>query len=766
MVKLINQDGVATPAGDQFSHWPHLSWLPTPANGYRLVTDIADIETNTLTGPMPNGGSENLNDAFGTPYEQWLPNVIPAPIPGAGTDPLADNTSWSTAFINRRKIWFTNSSQSTNSYQKAITSANAILTLPNFIKLDDPLGVGRTLDPTKPGVSKSEEWVDMTPRNVVSRTFCDTDGDGFTDSFWFLAPVGKERNVRTVVGVSVIDNASMVDVNVATRADRRTTDGFTPSDVALVTSEPERSRSDVITVGVFGAPTDTLVGLLDNPFNRVDSNDQGDETHEPIEAHDVDAMTAPYKFRVQFDPYRWAGYPTYYRLANVGTHDVGQPSFLQALGLRSNTGTWNDYFYGSSVVTTPIVAPTNEPFSGDMRDLFGPSGPARPSQENPTYRKSLDSNTNFKSALPNQPLVRPSERTRWFRSAATGQGTLFAEVLDAGNISAGIEQAPTGDLFGIPVPTRRFDASDELELRANAGNNDASSMSRLERSLNADDNIRDSRYLIGDTILRSTVLRGEAGGGGEQLTSPQLVKDLRRKITVVSGQRNEIMPPWLWIGRPYGVESPDPRETYQNAMLWLGLHPETPGPRDENGNGRLDSGSNGKSELGYGKLDLYRIAMSNDAFQDGNISDISQPTPIDSRDFSRAVRYFEELNSKLDLRKPLLVTRDLKDTAGTLPLTPDGVPDRNADGSLDQFMAITVNDQRLAMNDFVREARGRLRAALRIHSPMTPLAPTTGTDKGFQYTEVLGINDTFASYTDRFYEQFLFTTNAQTVPTK
>lgn len=66
------------------------------------------------------------------------------------------------------------------------TGPSEIDTLPNFIKLDDPLGVGlkgRTLSPEAQGVSKSEEWVDMTPRNVVSRTFCDTDGDGFTDSF-------------------------------------------------------------------------------------------------------------------------------------------------------------------------------------------------------------------------------------------------------------------------------------------------------------------------------------------------------------------------------------------------------------------------------------------------------------------------------------------------------------------------------------------------------------------------------------------------------
>ena len=727
------------PNGDRFSHWPHLSWLPTSANGYRLVKDIADIESTLLQGGMDQAN----NDAFGTPYEQWLPDVVPTPIANAGTDPLADNTAWVSAFKTRRDAWFTRSG-----YQDAVLNATAAKTLPNFIKLDDPMSIGRILNPDAKGVSKSDEWVENTPRNIVARTFCDSDGDGFTDSFWFLAPVGKERNVRTIVGVSVIDNSAMVDVNVATRADRRTSIGFTPADIALVTSEPEASPNDKAPSS--GTPTETLVGLFDNPYNQTFNSFDI--------AKDPDGFTSPPQFRVQFDPYRWAGYPTYYDITKTaGTHDAGQPSFLQALGLRSNTGTWNDYFYGKPANTGVITPVTTEPFAGDMYDMFGPTGPARPDQEDPQYRTALTAANSFRAALPNQPFVRPSERARWFRSAATGQGTLFAEALNVPATGTGFEQAPANDVFGIAVPTRRFDASDELELRAYAGNNDPSSLSRLERSLNADDMMR-STTPIADTILRSTVLRGEAGGGQEQLTSPQLVKDLRRKITVVSGQRNEIMPPWLWIGRQYGVTSPTSQETFQNGMLWLGLHPGSPGPQDENGNGRIDTTGGSNSELGFGKQDLSRIACSSDPFLDGKSMNVSNTDPIDGRDFSRALRYFEDINQKLDLRKPLLVTRDvINNQTGVAAI--DGIPDRTADGALDQFMALTVDQERLAMNDFVREARGRIRAALRIHSPMSPAASS-----GVMVTWALDALDPtvrFSDYTDRFYEHYLFSMNAK-----
>lgn len=222
--------------------------------------------------------------------------------------------------------------------------------------------------------------------------------------------------MRTIVGVSVIDNSAMVDVNVATRADRRTSVGFTPADIALVTSEPEASPNDKAPSS--GTPTETLVGLFDNPYNQTFNSFDI--------AKDPDGFTSPPQFRVQFDPYRWAGYPTYYDITKTaGTHDAGQPSFLQALGLRSNTGTWNDYFYGKPANTGVITPVTTEPFAGDMYDMFGPTGPARPDQEDPQYRTALTAANSFRAALPNQPFVRPSERARWFRSAATGQGTLL-----------------------------------------------------------------------------------------------------------------------------------------------------------------------------------------------------------------------------------------------------------------------------------------------------------------------------------------------------
>jgi len=37
-----------------FSHWAHLSWIPTANNGWRLVTDISDVGKYTLTEIAPS----------------------------------------------------------------------------------------------------------------------------------------------------------------------------------------------------------------------------------------------------------------------------------------------------------------------------------------------------------------------------------------------------------------------------------------------------------------------------------------------------------------------------------------------------------------------------------------------------------------------------------------------------------------------------------------------------------------------------------------
>ena len=251
----LKANGAPTPVPDGafFSHWPHLSFPATANNGWRVVPDIGDIEgharafgetngtkyvnpsnINFLGGALSNDMSSD-RDGLGTPYEQWLPQLRPTPIPTAtGAQPLDNDQTFVGNFASRRNGWFQRAG-----YLNTMNRGTQASMLPNLFKLDDPLGVGRSVEPAADPVPASDEYVENSPRNIVARTFADADGDGWTDSFWFLVPAGQEKNVRTVVGVSIVDNAGMVDLNVATRADRHTTIGFTPADLALVTSEPE-----------------------------------------------------------------------------------------------------------------------------------------------------------------------------------------------------------------------------------------------------------------------------------------------------------------------------------------------------------------------------------------------------------------------------------------------------------------------------------------------------------------------------------------------
>lgn len=237
-----------------FSHWQHLSWLPTANNGWRVVTDISNIVGNTLENLNESGTGLNQPLALAVPYEQWLPNVFPAPVANA------------TEFANRRNIWFA-PVNAANSYLNAYSNPN--LALPNFFRLRD---LGKPTDEFKAG----------TFRNVVSRTFTDADGDGFTDSFWFAAPVSIDRGVRTIVGVSVVDNSSQLNANVATKfsfgydADPAVgltapipgTAGHTPADLALVTSNAEFSFGPLHGRG-------NTVGFLDGPVNQRSTNLEG-----------------------------------------------------------------------------------------------------------------------------------------------------------------------------------------------------------------------------------------------------------------------------------------------------------------------------------------------------------------------------------------------------------------------------------------------------------------------------------------------------------
>ena len=114
------------------------------------------------------------------------------------------------------------------------------------------------------------------------------------------------------------------------------------------------------------------------------------------------------------------------------------------------------------------------------------------------------------------------------------------------------------DPFNATYGLRPFTLSDELELRIAEGNNYQFVGSRFERSVN--DII--GQYVDGVVInqfLRSDYQqRHEASELRDQLDNRQLLFDNRRKLTMFSGVRNDLLSPWLrWEDRFWNRHDPD-----------------------------------------------------------------------------------------------------------------------------------------------------------------------------------------------------------------
>ena len=306
-----------------FSHWSHLSWLPTANNAWRVVADIQNIDLNTVDHLDENviptfAEATRFNGSFATavPYEQWLPGVQP----NFNVNP-SPAQPFILAFEERRNNWFNPFNTSPN-YAGSYRDPN--LVLPNFFQLK-ALGI------------PSDEFRAGTSRNVVSRTFADTDGDGFTDSFWFAGPTNLDRGIKTIVGVSIVDNSALINANVATKFSFDTTAGHTPADLALVTSLDEWQ----------GPNRGTHVGFLDGPLSNDDPNT-------PVPPFDP-PYDQPTKL-TQFAPtFRWIPRSpasedvpllsvmpaqVFYDRSAFGDEGNRSLSFLQAIGLRTPNNLW------------------------------------------------------------------------------------------------------------------------------------------------------------------------------------------------------------------------------------------------------------------------------------------------------------------------------------------------------------------------------------------------------------------------------------------
>ena len=88
---------------------------------------------------------------------------------------------------------------SDNTYTGTTTVNQGVLSFSNFLQLgafgdpSDEFKVFTGVD-TPPGGS-GYAIGDPKPRNLVGRTLADADGDGWTDSFWFVSPSSSDRKI-------------------------------------------------------------------------------------------------------------------------------------------------------------------------------------------------------------------------------------------------------------------------------------------------------------------------------------------------------------------------------------------------------------------------------------------------------------------------------------------------------------------------------------------------------------------------------------------
>ncbi|MCH2153486.1 MAG: hypothetical protein MK089_09130 [Phycisphaerales bacterium] len=324
----------------------------------------------------------------------------------------------------------------------------------------------------------------------------DSDGDGFTDSFWWLSPHTAPGGLMQVVGVSITDNAARLNANVATRFIRsdvvdegntgyeqiaESTRGWTPADLALIgqgTPSFEDPWGDTSGNGndIFMAPNDSVnldvwsVGFLDNRSNWSGLFSQEWLTYPDA----VQSTTSP------GDQGReaWVGFDsTHFR------DDQDVQNLMAELGILDNAS-FPDRNSSSSNGSPP-------PSPGAGLDIH-----------------DRDNRLHYWQQAGLKPL--------------------------------------NPDGFFTP-----FGFSEELELRAYEGNNLPWLYSRFEGAV--DNEWSNSPYEgPQETFFRAGQDREETSALHEQLGNRQLLADNRRKITFFNSTRNDIMPPWLWLENRHG----------------------------------------------------------------------------------------------------------------------------------------------------------------------------------------------------------------------
>jgi hypothetical protein len=657
---LSNGAPILSPEGLGFSHWPHVSWIPTAENGFRLCWNISNVEANwdhlAATGTPAaadrwSAGELNL----GTPYEQWLPYVAPREPVVTGKDArgylLLESGSWQARVNDWFNIGITNFNTVPPHAQiiKGVNAAGASFPLRRLDALPNFLQLGAFGDPSDEfkQVAVGGTYV-PTSRNLIGRTLADADGDGWTDSFWFVAPSSSDRSTRQLIAVRIMDNSALINVNTATRSDRGTTNGLTPSDVALVTRR--ESYDETSTVGNTVGFRDPIVGFFNarenDPEYRVNFSFK---TLLPTPAAQPSQAAANLVYAVASNasgptggvdvgwaPERWEGRRTQLAAAGANAADPYQTGMLRDLGV------------------------TQEGTAGNVNSVV------------PFFDPSADFGLTGSSAVYGDSFVlsRAADRLSYFKAMANG-----GELVDPVTAARLVTLSP-------------FGSDDEIELRAASGQNSPQTVSRLENALNSSASMYSNQILFGE-FLRSTRSREESarffdpddvrvqdwrarsawstGAAFAPRGGAELLLDHRRMMTTLSGARNEMLPPRLWTIMNFkGIYSvvPDghPREVCNldeivPAFVRVNF--------DFDGDGQSDNFVPYHPNVMFPGSNLIAPGATNpfpDAIRDcyprAECDDVGLQRKtggdgvIDVNDFEEARRRFLRLNQKLDLRRP------------------------------------------------------------------------------------------------------------------
>ena len=696
---LSNGAPILSPEGLGFSHWPHMSWIPTAENGFRLCWNISNVEANwdhmipTATAAADRWAAGELN--LGTPYEQWLPYVAPREPLVTGKDArgylVLDSTDWQ----NRVSQWFNVGITNFNTvppHAQIIKGVNGtgvstpirrLDALPNFLQLG---AFGDPSDEFKQILSGTA-YV-PTSRNLIGRTLADADGDGWTDSFWFVAPSSSDRSTRQLIAVRIMDNSALINVNTATRSDRASTNGLTPSDVALVTRRD--SYDETTTVGNTAGFRDPLVGFFNarenDPEYRVNFSFK---TLLPAPAAQPSQTAARLVYAVASNaggptggvdvgwaPERWEGRRTQLAAAGGNTADPYQTGFLRDIGM------------------------TQEGTAGNVNSVV------------PFFDPSADFGLTGSSAVYGDSFVlsRAADRLSYFKAMANG-----GELVDPVTAARLVTLSP-------------FGSDDEIELRAASGQNSPQTVSRIENALNSSASMYSTDILFGE-FLRSTRSREESarffdpddvrvqdwraraawstGAAFAPRGGAELLLDHRRMMTTISGARNELLPPRLWTVVDHSLQAAGTPDTnfvgnslrVRPAYLKRGVDFDLDGnPDDVTGDGAVTTADDlapYHPNIMFPAAGLIPAASSGFGIA---IRDANGDGVADVEDFELARRRFLTDNRKIDLRRP----NDVPTAGAAATPTQITQADRKFDFDLQRVMRRALIDEGTRQSYFGR----------------------------------------------------------------